>query len=75
MGLKEYRVYVGFAENVSAYTVHVWEMADILPQEALDFIKQAEDLGSVYTLNGFQNALNFDEININNNLIFITNKY
>ena len=43
--------------------------------DAERFIVQAETSGEVFSLNGFQNALNREEINITNKLVYITNKY
>lgn len=75
MELKEYRVYVAYSDEVTSEKISSWNKHEVLPQEALDFIEQAEFYGNVFTLIGFQNALNFNEINIENEYIFITNKY
>lgn len=34
---------------------------------------KAEELGTVYSLRGFQNAVNNDEVNLSNSFIYISN--
>jgi hypothetical protein len=79
MNTKELRVFVLSADNIntSAYEIEEWSYwsEETLPSEALHFIKLAEENGSVYSLIGFQNAINFEEVSSENTWIFITNKY
>lgn len=81
---KEYRVYILDVDieadfDINAYEVENWvlyqERHEKLTTEAEKFISLCEEQGEVYSLNGFQNALNIEDININNNFIFITNCY
>lgn len=46
-----------------------------LPPEALEFITLCEENGSVYSLQGFQFAINRDYINLTESYVFFTNKY
>lgn len=79
--IKEFRVYVVSADytDTSAYDIQNWklyeEMHNTLLQEAKDFIAVAEENGAVYSLSGFQDVMNFEEINLNNSWIYITNNY
>ena len=79
--MQEYRVFildVGDTHFIQA-DIESWGdynnyRTDIL-NDAERFIVQAETSGEVFSLNGFQNALNREEINITNKLVYITNKY
>ena len=46
-----------------------------LPSEALKYLNLCEELGSVYSLAGFQKAINKNYLNLNNSYIFITSNY
>lgn len=77
---KEIRVYVLSADvdlpfNVSAYDIRDWSEWTSLPENAAKFIDECERQGSVYSLIGFQNACNIEEVTLNNTWIFITDKY
>lgn len=80
--IKEKRVYVVNVDkipadwNFSGYDISSWKNLDgKLPQKAKDFIKFAEENGSVYTLDGFMDAVNIGETIGRNDYIFITDKY
>ena len=60
--------------DIESWVVYNNYHTDIL-DDAERFIVQAETSGEVFSLNGFQNALNREEINITNKLVYITNKY
>ena len=79
--MQEYRVFILDAEDthfiqadIESWGVYNKYNTDIL-NDAERFIVQAETSGEVFSLNGFQNALNREEINITNKLVYITNKY
>lgn len=75
--IKEMKVFLLSADNVdtNAYEIEEWINSEILPDSAIAFIEQAEEEGFVYSLIGFQNAINLEEISSENTWIFITNKY
>ena len=79
--MQEYRVFILDVEDtyfkqidIESWGVYNKYHTDIL-NDAERFIVQAETSGEVFSLNGFQNALNREEINITNKLVYITNKY
>ena len=79
--MQEYRVFILDIEDthfiqadIESWGVYNKYHTDIL-NDAERFIVQAETSGEVFSLNGFQNALNRKEINITNKLVYITNKY
>ena len=79
--MQEYRVFILDVEDTDFIQADIesWGVCnnyhtDIL-NDAERFIVQAETSGEVFSLNGFQNALNREEINITNKLVYITNKY
>ena len=79
--MQEYRVFILDVEDTDFIQIDIesWGVynkyhTDIL-NDAERFIVQAETSGEVFSLNGFQNALNRKEINITNKLVYITNKY
>ena len=79
--MQEYRVFILDVEDtyfiqadIESWGVYNNYHTDIL-DDAERFIVQAETSGEVFSLNGFQNALNREEINITNKLVYITNKY
>ena len=79
--MQEYRVFILDVEDTDFIQADIenWGVynkyhTDIL-NDAERFIVQAETSGEVFSLNGFQNALNRKEINITNKLVYITNKY
>ena len=80
--MQEYRVFILDVEDTDFIRADIenWEnigyiLSTELSDEAERFIVQAETSGEVFSLNGFQNALNRKEINITNKLVYITNKY
>lgn len=77
MKVKELRVYFLSADEVetNAYDIENWSGQKDLPKEAKDFINQAEENGNVYSLRGFQDAINFEEFSTENTWVFITDKY
>lgn len=77
MNNKELRVFVLSADDVitSGYDIEDWSYYQELPKEAKEFINKAQTNGSVYSLIGFQNAMNLEEISSENTWFFITNKY
>lgn len=58
--------------GVNAESISKWTGEE---DEAKEFIKASEFNGTIYSLEGFQNALNYDEIDQHGLFIFITNKY
>ena len=79
--MQEYKVFILDIEDtyfiqtdIESWGVYNKYHTDIL-NDAERFIVQAETSGEVFSLNGFQNALNREEINITNKLVYITNKY
>lgn len=79
---KETRVYVVNTDNFSvdgAYEIEEWKnyekCGDALPEKAHKFMEFAEQEGTVFTLDGFENAINFEELSCENNWIFITKAY
>lgn len=75
---KEIRVYVLSADDIdtNGYEIESWnEQGRLLPTNALEFIERAELEGNVFSLEGFQNAINLEELSLYNSWIFITNKY
>ena len=77
--MKETRVYVcsidEYPDLFNNINIATWNNEDELSFEAIDFINKAEHSGRVYSLEGFQNAFNDEEISDVNDFIFITNKY
>jgi hypothetical protein len=80
-GNKETRVYVLSASETdcNGYEIDVWSESERngqeLPQEAKDFIRAAEENGSVYSLTGFMVAFNINEEVGMYDYIFITQAY
>lgn len=84
---KETRVYVLNADflnasgelSCSAYDIEEWKgyekMGEALPEAAQTFIHLAEREGTVYSLEVFENALNLEELSLENNWVFITKAY
>jgi hypothetical protein len=74
---KEIRVFVVSATDIdtNGYEIESWNPYEVLPLNALEFVKRAELAGTVYSLSGFQNAINLEELSLDNSWIFITNKY
>ena len=79
--MQEYRVFILDIEDthfiqadIESWGVYNKYHTDIL-NDAERFIVQAETSGEVFTLEGLQNALNREEINIIYKLIYITNNY
>ena len=79
--MQEYRVFILDVEDTDFIQADIesWGVYNNYHTYILDdaerFIVQAETSGEVFSLNGFQNALNREEINITNKLVYITNKY
>lgn len=79
--MKEFRVYLIEADDIdtTSYDIENWslyaERHNKLTEEAEQFITECENIGEVYSLEGFQNACNLEDINISNSYIFITNCY
>ena len=80
--MQEYRVFILDVGDTDFIQIDIenWENIGYTPSTELSdederFIVQAETSGEVFSLNGFQNALNREEINITNKLVYITNKY
>ena len=79
--MQEYRVFILDVEDTDFIQADIesWGVYNSYHTYILDdaerFIVQAETSGEVFSLNGFQNALNREEINITNKLVYITNKY
>lgn len=79
--MKEFRVYVIEADETDAtsYDIENWglyaEQHNKLTVEAEQFITECENKEQVYSLQGFQNACNLEDVNISNSYIFITNCY
>ena len=79
--MQEYRVFILDVEDTDFIQIDIESWGDYsnyhtdILNDAERFIVQAETSGEVFSLNGFQNALNREEINITNKLVYITNKY
>lgn len=79
--MQEYRVFILDVEDTDFIQIDIESWGDYnnyhtaILDDAERFIVQAETSGEVFSLNGFQNALNRKEINITNKLVYITNKY
>ena len=79
--MQEYRVFILDVEDTDFIQIDIESWGDynnyhtVILDDAERFIVQAETSGEVFSLNGFQNALNREEINITNKLVYITNKY
>ena len=79
--MQEYRVFILDVEDTYFKQIDIESLGDYnnyhtdILDDAERFIVQAETSGEVFSLNGFQNALNREEINITNKLVYITNKY
>jgi len=79
--MQEYRVFILDEEDTDFIQTDIenWGVYNNYHTYILDdaerFTVQAETSGEVFSLNGFQNALNREEINITNKLVYITNKY
>ena len=79
--MQEYLVFILDVEytHFTQVDIESWGVYNSCHPDILDdaerFIVQAETSGEVFSLNGFQNALNREEINITNKLIYITNNY
>lgn len=78
----ETRVYILAHEQALGYNkddicnwLHYLDHHGSLTDEALHFISACEEEGEVYTLHGFVNACNTQQIYFDNKYIFITNKY
>ena len=66
--MNEPKVYVLDAKEV-------WDFRDLEHKGDFDKImSKAEELGTVYSLQGFQDAVNDEELNLNNSFIYISNK-
>lgn len=76
---KEIRVYWLNAEEcgtLSGYDMEDWNGGTDLPDEALEFIEKAENVGQVTTLEEFMNKFNLEEGPCDaTDFIFITSKY
>lgn len=81
--MQEYRVYVLETDTpgvyISGYDLENWknyedEKSELL-EEAKEFISLCEQNGGVYSLTGFMDALNFEEVNVDNLWVYITNNY
>jgi hypothetical protein len=77
---KELRVFVCSSQDeectdLNYQDIDNWTAEENLPFEAVDFINNAEANGRVYSLGGFMNAFNLEEICSYNDYIFITDKY
>ena len=79
--MQEYRVFILDVEDADFIQIDIESWGDYnnyrtdILNDAERFIVQAETSGEVFSLNGFQKALNREEINITNKLVYITNKY
>lgn len=88
--MKEVKVFVVNADNphlddqvfsdrgsMTGYSIDIWndEYTNQLPDDAMRFIEIAEELGTVYSLKGFQVAFNITEDICFNDYVFITDKY
>ena len=78
--MQEYRVFILDVEDTDFIQIDIESWGDYnnyrtdILDDAERFIVQAETSGEVFSLNGFQNALNRKEINITNKLVYITKK-
>ena len=75
---KEQRVFylsVDHPDSCLLEEIRDWHDADELPEKAKKFIKEAERLGFVYSLLGFIDDLNTEEIYPDEYYFFCTNKY
>lgn len=78
MNLKETKVFVcdlymiESISNVNAESISNWNGDE---DEAKEFIEVAKKEGDVYSLQGFQNALNNDELFFDESYVYITNNY
>ena len=80
--IKEFRVYVLSADydfDTCALDIENWQYYEqrhgYLPSQAEIYIDICEKEGSVYSLEDFVNAMNFQENDLSNSLIYITNNY
>lgn len=82
---KETRVYfancddIEYSEEINCQAIENWthyeEIHKKLCPDAEKFILECEGFGGVCTLETFQNAINRNEINIDNSFFYITNNY
>ena len=70
--MKEVRVYVLW---VDAFFEKFGDDARVESINKEEFVEEAERLGMVYSLQGFQNAFNFDTINSYDSFILITDEF
>ena len=80
--IKEFRVYVLSADNdfdTCALDIENWQLYEqrhgCLPSQAEIYIDICEKEGSVYSVDDFVNAMNFQENDLSNSWIYITNNY
>lgn len=60
----------------SGYNISNWKSNEtILSEEVKEFITKARKNGLVYSLREFQNALNFEELSLNDSWVYITDNY
>ena len=72
--MDDIRVYVvdtdhEFENNVTSHTIQAED-----PEVINEVMDVAEEQGTVYSLRGFQEALNFEEVNINTSWVLFWNK-
>ena len=82
---KETRVYfancvdIEYSDEINCQAIENWthyeEIHKKLSPDAEKFILECEGFGGVCTLETFQNAINRNEINIDNSFFYITNNY
>jgi hypothetical protein len=80
--MKEFRVFILESDNefdTNGYMIENWKeyekVTNTLDEQAEKYISVCEKLGTVYSLNGFETALNLQEIDLSNSWIYITNNY
>lgn len=76
----EYRVYVVSANDIDSNYLSLedmmqWDEKGVITPQAEEFIKKAEEVGSVYSLMEFAYDCNSEELNLSNSWIFISKLY
>lgn len=68
-----------YSDDINCQAIENWthyeEIHNKLCPDAENFISQCEGFGKVYSIDGFQNAINRNEINSDNSFFYITNNY
>ena len=76
----EYRVYVVSANDIDSNYLSLedmmqWDEKGVITPQAEEFIKKAEEVGSVYSLMEFAYDCNSEELDLSNSWIFISKLY